>query len=316
MKTEMRWWTGLRWALVLIVVALMLVLAAALGTHAIIFPEGAALAMGIWVLRIPGWSASRWRVAVLPPLCALVGVLLARSDQPAWAAMLAATAVALLVLQACDSRLAPAVSAAVLPVVFDVRAWSYPVAVLVICAVVAAGMPWFGRRGDAPLHRGAKDSGRYPWSIVGAGAAVIAAWVLAGGEILALPAAVLAPPLFVSALEWLGHRDGCRPHVGLRRWILLVGAALAGSAALALVPAAWLAGCLAVVVTLALMRATATAHPPALAIALIPQILQPSARDPLDYTLAIAAGAGALYLATYATAAVLARREGVASETT
>lgn len=254
MNTEMRWWTGLRWALVLIVVALMLVLAAALGTHAIIFPEGAALAMGIWVLRIPGWSASRWRVAVLPPLCALVGVLLARSDQPAWAAMLAATAVALLVLQACDSRLAPAVSAAVLPVVFDVRAWSYPVAVLVICAVVAAGMPWFGRRGDAPLHRGAKDSGRYPWSIVGAGAAVIAAWVLAG--------------------------------------------------------------CLAVVVTLALMRATATAHPPALAIALIPQILQPSARDPLDYTLAIAAGAGALYLATYATAAVLARREGVASETT
>ncbi len=312
---EMPWWTGLRWAWVLVVVAPMLVLAAALGTHAIIFPEGAAVAMGVWVLRIPGWTASRWRVAVLPPLCALVGVLLARSDQPSWVATLAATAVALLVLQACDSRLVPALSAAVLPIVFDVRAWSYPLAALAICGAVAAAMPSFVRPSATPPRRRPADSGRYPWSIVGGGAAVIAAWVLVGGELFALPAAVLAPPLFVSALEWLGQRDARRSRLGLRRWLLLVGAALAGSVALALVPAAWVAGCVAVVVTLVLMRATGTAHPPALAIALIPLILEPAARDPFDYTLAIATGAGALYLATYVVAAVLARGAGVASAT-
>ena len=50
--------------------------------------------------------------------------------------------------------------------------------------------------------------------------------------------------------------------------------------------------------TLALMWLLATPHPPALAIALIPQLLQ--APEPLDYTLAIAAGAGALYLGVLA----------------
>jgi len=43
------------------------------------------------------------------------------------------------------------------------------------------------------------------------------------------------------------------------------------------------------------MRVLATPHPPALAIALVPQILD--ATDPAGFTLAVAAGAGALYLA-------------------
>ena len=74
------WWAGTAWALPLVVVVPMLALASALGTHEIIFPEGAALAMGIWVVGLPGWSASRWRVAVLPPAFAAAGVLLLRVD--------------------------------------------------------------------------------------------------------------------------------------------------------------------------------------------------------------------------------------------
>ena len=52
--------------------------------------------MGVWVLWLPGWSKSRLQVAVLPPLCALTGVMLTRSDWPRWAAALAGTAAALL----------------------------------------------------------------------------------------------------------------------------------------------------------------------------------------------------------------------------
>ena len=57
---------------------------------------------------------------------------------------------------------------------------------------------------------------------------------------------------------------------------------------------AWLAGALAIVATIALMRLLTTPHPPALAIALIAQILDASA--PLAFALDVAAGAGALYL--------------------
>ncbi len=288
----------------------MLVLATVLDTHAIIVPEGAAIAMGVWVLGIPGWIVSRPGVALLVPVCALIGVLVERSDLPTWVAVSAAAVAALLVLHACDSRLVPALSAAVLPVVFDVRAWSYPLAVLVICAVVAAAMPWL----VPPRVTGSRHAtGRYPGSIVGAGAAIITAWAIVAGELAGLSAAVLAPPLLVSALEWLGQQDARRAHAGLRRCALLVGAALAGSVAVPIIPVAWIAGCLAVAVTVGLMRVLATWHPPALAIALIPLILASPARDPLDFTLAIATGAGVLYLATYAVAAAIAARGRVPS---
>jgi hypothetical protein len=288
------WWAGAGWALPLVVVVPMLALASALGTHAIIFPEGAALAMGIWVVGLAGWSASRWRVALLPALFAAVGILLLRLGlAPATTAILAVS-LALLGLQALGTRLAPALSAGVLPIVFDVRAWSYPVAVLAISLVIAAGMAWRHAILAPAPPEGVR---RYAWRTLAGAWLVITLWILAGGAWLALASVALAPPLFVSALEWLARGTLTAPE-GARRWALLVGAGLAGSGAVALVPHAWLAGALAIVATIALMRLLATPHPPALAIALIAQILDAS--TPLAFTLAIAAGAGALYLGVYA----------------
>lgn len=292
------WWARLGWALPFAGIP-TLALAHSLGVHAIIFPEGAALVMGIWVLGLPGWAASRWRVAALPPLCAVAGTIIVRLELPFWGAAILGAAVALLALQCLDSRLAPSLSAAMLPIVFGVPDWSYPLAVLLICLVIAGAMPWLARR-----HRRAAASalpgaprGRYPWAVAAAGFIVVVCWVLLGGELLALPVAALAPPLFVSALEWLGQ-GACTLRLGLRRWLLLVCAALAGAVAVQLVAVAWVAGTLAIAAALALMWLLATPHPPALAIALIPQILD--GVDPLAYAAAIGAGAGALYLAMLA----------------
>ncbi len=277
-----RGWTA---ALPLVVAVPMLAAASAFGTSDVVFPEGAALAMGIWVVNMPGWSASRWRVAVLPPAFALAGVALIRLGLPASMTTILGVTLALLALQALDSRLAPALSAAVLPIVFDVRAWAYPLAVLAISLVVAIGM---ARSDGTP--------GRWPWRVVVGAWLVIVGWILGGGELLGVSSVALAPPLFVSALEWLGAASMAASD-GLRRWAVLVGAALAGASAVELVPVGWIAGTLAVVATLALMRVLATAVPPALAIALIPQILEST--DPAGFTFAIALGAGALYLGVY-----------------
>lgn len=286
-----RWWQRGRWALPLLVVFPMLVLAHALGTHAIIFPEGAALAMGVWVLGLQGWTASRGRVLLLPPLCAAAGVVLVGLDLPHPLAEIAGVTFGLLVLQAFDSRLAPALSAAVLPIVFGIDEWSYPAAVLAIGAVIA--ILW--RLIHHPAAKRLDDvlPERYPWDVAAAAWLVIVAWLLVGGRLLELSAVVLAPPLFVSALEWLARGDLVAGD-GLRRCALLVGAGLAGSAAAQLISAGWIAGVLAVCATLALMWLLATPHPPALAIALIPQIL--GSPGVWSYTTSIAGGAAALYL--------------------
>jgi hypothetical protein len=57
-------------------------LAAATGQRDFIFPEGAALTFGVGVLRMHEWSASRVRIVVLVPLCALAGHLLACAYGP------------------------------------------------------------------------------------------------------------------------------------------------------------------------------------------------------------------------------------------
>jgi hypothetical protein len=290
-----RWWERTRWALPLLIVVPMLALAGALDTSAIIFPEGAALAMGVWVLGLQGWTASRWRVLALPPLCAVAGVALVKSGLPGAVAEIAALTFGLLLLQACDSRLAPALSAGVLPVVFGIDDWSYPVAVLAVCAAVA--VLWQLIHHPAARRLDDVVPERYPWAVAASAWLVIVAWILIGGQALELSAAVLAPPLFVSALEWLARGEPLAAE-GVRRWALLVGAGLAGSVAAKLVSVGWIGGALAVCATLALMWLLATPHPPALAIALIPQIL--TSPDPLDYTTSIAAGAAALYLGIYA----------------
>jgi hypothetical protein len=286
-------WAAPAWAFALLIVVPMLALASALGTDAIIFPEGAALAMGIWTLALPGWAASRWRIAVLPALCALIGVGIMRLHLSGQLEATLAAAIALLILQTADSRLAPSMSAAVLPIVFGVDRLSYPLAVLVNCVVIAAAMPWLSRRRGPPPAPG-DAPGRYPWNVIVGAFAAIVVWRLLGGELLALPVAALAPPLFVSALEWLGQR-ACTVRRGLRRWALLVGAALSGALAADLIGTLWLAGAVAVVATLVVMWLLTTPHPPALAITLIP-LIPGASTGPVEYTLAIAAGAAALYL--------------------
>lgn len=57
---------------------------------------------------------------------------------------------------------------------------------------------------------------------------------------------------------------------------------------------AWVGGAVALTATMAVMAATATAHPPALAIALLPQIA--GAGQPARFVSAVAGGAAALYL--------------------
>lgn len=256
---------------------------------AIIFPEGAALVIGFWVLAHPGWSVSRWRLIVLPPACAMLGVALTWLPWPRWVGEAIALTVALLALQVLRSRLAPSVSAAMFPVVFDVHTWLFPVSVLVICVTIAAGDGIVWHRGTAV--RGGLPA-RWPWSGVGGFWLVALVWIAVGALFAVVPAAALAPPLFVSCLEWITGSAWHLP-TGLRRWGVVTGAALAGSTAVWLCPFGAVAGPVGAAVTMLLLLAVRDYHPPAVAISLIPLVIPAS--TPWAFTGAIALGFSGLY---------------------
>ncbi len=277
-------------ALPAIVIAGMLIGGEASGHRDAIFPEGGALAFGIGVLRNPDWIASRWRIVALPSLCAVIGHFLADTPGPTWAAEICAVSAALLTLRALGSRVAPALSAAVLPVVFSVRTWMYPVVVLTICLMIVAVVALSAHPGAGTRDAGAHSS--WQRDVVLGGWLLICTWILIAGPALSLPVTAIAPPLFVSAFEW-SARSGRTLALGLRRWLLVVGAALAGSLAFKLAPDTAIAGLAGVGATVLLMRLLATQHAPALAISLIPLITGPI--GPWKFTAGIAVGAGALY---------------------
>lgn len=266
----------------------MAALAAATGQRDFIFPEGAALAFGVGVLRTPEWSSSRWRIVVLVPLCALAGHLLACAHAPTWLRELTGVTVALLLLETCGSRVAPALSAAVLPVVFDVRSWAYPIVVLLSCLAVVATL-----HGTKPAVRAIGHSS-WPRTTAVRAWLVIGVWIAVAGPLLALPAAALSPPLFVSVLEWMSTPTRT-VRAGICRYGLLVAAAITGALVAWACPAEWIAAPLSVLITLALMNVADCQHAPAVAVSLIPGIVD--SLDALSLIAGVALGAGLLYLA-------------------
>jgi hypothetical protein len=187
--------------------------------------------------------------------------------------------------------LAPCLSAAMFPVVFGIRSWVFPAAVAVICAVLAlvhAALP--GGRARHPVPP------RLPARLVTAYALAAAGWIVAVHLLPGAPAALLAPPVFVSGLEWTaGGRH--TPAAGARRWGLLTAAALAGGCAALLAGPlpSWAAGSLAVLAAALATRLLADPHPPALAVSLIPFVLHRP--DPLTFTAAVAVTGAVLLLA-------------------
>lgn len=279
----------IRWLLPLAVVVPMLALGVALRLPQVVFPEGSALAAGLWTLNNPMWACSRTRLLVLPPACAACGVALARLPLPRGLAEAVALVIGLAVLQAARSRLAPCLSATMFPVVFDVRSWVFPVAVAVICAVVAAGhaaLPGGRVRHPAPP--------RWPARPVAVYAALAAAWIAVGHQVPWAPAALFAPPVFVSGLEWAMSRRRTWTG-GARRWLLLSLAALVGGYAAAMPTPSWAGGGLAVLAVSAAACLLDDPHPPALSVCLIPFVLPGG--DPLAFTAAVTVTGAAILLA-------------------
>lgn len=105
--------------------------AAALGTglFCLIFPELGALAHDVFTRPQGVWNSNPVLLVATPALSALVGLLISRHLPYGYLSVLLAVGGAVAVLKLLRSKVAPAISAALLPVVFGERSWWYPLAV-------------------------------------------------------------------------------------------------------------------------------------------------------------------------------------------
>lgn len=217
-----------RYALSVALVAGMTAVSAALGDREVVFPEAAALAVGLWVVDKPVWRVRRGQLVAMMTLGAAAGVSLVRhSPFPLPADLALAFAFAAVCLILSRTALVPLVSACMLPVLLGAESWTYPWSVLVLTGVLCAGQYLMERIGwrrpavhvPVPAERGSRA---VKWGLLLGLLAVLAAVPIGTGRLYCL-----VPPLVVTFVEFSDPRAGFRK-APLTVFFLLTAAAFIG----------------------------------------------------------------------------------------
>lgn len=269
---------GMEWASIALVMA-MVAAAQWLDVKDVIFPEIAALAFGAWVMRERPWPGPAWTIWFSPTLGALTGVgVLEFAPYPLAVLVAIAFVLVLLELRLCRSAMSPAVSAAILPLITDLRGWIYPACVCVLTAAIAV----WAHLGDRQAGPGAVAAveAPTPWTraLVHAGKLVSVVLVMAVLAVWWDAVFIIAPPVIVLFVELANPGSALQGRSFTAVLLLVTGAALGGTIwMLLLVGLAggplWLAAGLAMVTALILARWCGFGPPPAFALALLPTIL-------------------------------------------
>jgi hypothetical protein len=254
--------------------SLVAALSARPGWSYLLFPELAALSTT--VLQDPWgvWGRRPWQLVLLPALAGVAGLWISLHVSPTGVAVLLAVLAAKLLLLLVRSPLAPALSAAALPVILGLRSWAYPLQISLGLAAFTALLLLVRRARPqaapplAPSPPGHQRSGMLRWL------AYLLPLLLI--ERLSGLHTLLLPPLIVISHEGLIDPAHC-PWRGRSGWLLPL--AFGTAAAIGLLSAHWLghapalATALSMSLCLLLLRRLHLHLPPVYAMAVLPQLL-------------------------------------------
>jgi hypothetical protein len=278
-------------------IAVVAVIAAATGMYYVMFPELGALAWDVAIRPRGKWSTSPIFLALTPVATGAIGIAITRAMPYGIASVMLDVGAALILITASGSPISPAISAGLLPLVIGITSWMYPPGILIGTAMLAAvSILWRRLQPDAAI-----DFPHQPDETLPNLAPPGLAWVVA---LLAFVAGaygvvrltgmrfVLFPPLTVIAYEMFGHAASCawadRP-VRLPVACLLTSAG--GYAFWCLLGPSPAAAGLSMVWGIVVLRAMRVHVPPALAVALLPQVMD---HPTILYPLAVGLGTSML----------------------
>ena len=288
----------------LVYIAIVAQVAFATGAVYVMFPELGALSHDVLTRPRGSWARAPVALVVTPILTAIIGIIVTRTLLYGFFSVMLTVGGALIVIAAMRSPIAPAISAGLLPLVLGVKSWWYPPGILFGTTLLAAlSIGWsyldsgrlLARRNREPaagedavnnMLESAPSGSRWLWALLLFVAIAMVAVDLTGLRF------ILFPPLVVIAYEMLGHPNICpwaRRPLSLPIACFLTAAggliclrafgANAGAAAAAMV---W---------GIVVLRSFDLHIPPALAIALLPLVMD---HPTIFYPFSVAIGTGLL----------------------
>lgn len=182
-----------------------------LGEKEILFPEMAALVLGLWVIDKRIWTISKPMLVVLMTACAFFGILLVRySPFP----LLVTIAISFAFTSACliltRTSLIPITSAAMLPVLLGTDSLVYPLSVFIMSLLVVSGQCLLEKNALRKVITFDTKKGRYKhstkhWIKLLFWLLLIAAIPVSFGKLY-----FIVPPLVVMFIEFCSSSSGFR----------------------------------------------------------------------------------------------------------
>ena len=272
-------------------------LAALPGAAYILFPELGALAKDVFSRPRGNWALAPLLLVLTPSLAAVIGVLIAQHLAYGLLSVLLATATGIAVIVLLRSPIAPAISAGLMPLAFDIHSWWYPPSIAFGTALLA-GLSLLRRRyGHPPGQLLATDLADDLVELPPRGSRWLPFFIafvtidVCLGQALGWRA-VLVPPLVVTGFEMFAHADVCpwAKRSLVLPLVCLLTAAI-GAASVAWLGTGPLAAAVAVAGGIAILAAFDLHLPPAIAIGLLPLLIGHP-----DYRYPLAVGLGTIVL--------------------
>lgn len=218
-----------RYLCALVMILLMIGVAELLHEKEIIFPEMAALTIGMWIVNKRVWRVRYWQMLLLMTLGACAGVLIVLYSPFSLVVNVAiafsCAAVGLLFTRA---SLFPLISACVLPVLLKTESWVYPLSVFVMTLIIIAVQRWmeyFGLRKSIvyePVERN-WTADCFRWLSL-----MISVFAVACLAVYTSNFYFIIPPLIVMYVEFVNSKAGFRNRPVLTI-LLLVSGSLIGT---------------------------------------------------------------------------------------
>jgi hypothetical protein len=127
----------------LIYIATIAEIAYATGAFYILFPELGALSQDVFTRPAGTWAGAPVLLAITPVLTGTIGIVFTRALPYGYPSVLLTVGGAVAVIFVMKSRIAPAISAGLLPLTLGVKSWWYPPGVLLGTLLLAGlSIPW------------------------------------------------------------------------------------------------------------------------------------------------------------------------------
>ena len=249
------------------------------GIPYLLFPELGALVYDVLIRPWGKWARQPIRLVITPALTACVGTIVTRHLPFSGLSALLIVVSSIAIIAMLRSAIAPAMSAGVLPLVLGVKSWLYPPAIVATLGLLAAiYLIWrrYHRTESSRSETGDVEDALESAPRGRGWAFVLLVFVFGMAEVARLSGLrfLLFPPLVTIAYEMFAHPETCpwtkRP---ITLPIMCFLTAFCGLLAHRILGPGIAMAFVAVVIGIALLRAFDLHMPPAMAIGLLPAVM-------------------------------------------